>query len=77
MTLEYPKRIKKHLRDLVSKSYKRELDNELLELYKEFDNWKQGNIDCFELCDIIHKYHDGIFRVLYKQYGISASIVKA
>ena len=53
---------------MIEKAHKRELDSALLDLYKQFEKWKQNEIDCWELNDLIHKFHDGISRDLYKYY---------
>lgn len=65
---DYPKRIKKQLRELSGKAYQRDLDAALLDLYKQFEAWQQSKIDCWDLNDVIHKFHDGISRDLYKSY---------
>jgi hypothetical protein len=65
----YPKSIKKQLRELSGKAYQRELDAALSDLEKQFNLWRQGEMDCWELEDLIHKFHNGIARELYKQYA--------
>ncbi len=62
------KAAKKHFRKLAAIAHERELGNELNKLLSEFDRWKKGEIDPFELNDLIHKHHDGIARNLYKFY---------
>jgi hypothetical protein len=69
----YPKRIKKQLHELLGVAYKRELDAALSDLHKLFEAWQQSKIDCWDLNDAIHKFHDGISRDLYKQYVMSGS----
>jgi len=68
---DYPKRIKKQLRELSGVAYKRELNSALSGLHKLFEAWQQSKIDCWDLNDAIHKFHDGISRDLYKQYVMS------
>ena len=57
---------KKEMRRLVGVAYQREMDSELNEVYKEFKKWEKGEIDCFTLNEIIHKYHDETARYLWK-----------
>ena len=57
---------KKEMRRLAGIAYQREMDSELNEVYKEFEKWANGEIDCFELNDVIHKYHDETARYLWK-----------
>lgn len=64
-----PKNIQKQLRLLCSIAYTRELNSHLGELESKFSEWKKGTIDCWELNDFIHQFHDGISRDLYKTYN--------
>ena len=66
---EYPKYIKKQLRELSGTAYQHELEAALLDLEKQFRLWVQGEIDCWELEELIHKFHNGIARELYMQYA--------
>jgi hypothetical protein len=50
-------------------AYRRELDQELCGLWGWFQRWKTGEVDCFELSDKIHEFHDGISRQLFVMYG--------
>ncbi|MCL5261469.1 MAG: hypothetical protein M1561_07380 [Gammaproteobacteria bacterium] len=70
---DYPKCIKKQLCELSGVAYKRELDSALSDLHKLFEAWQQNKINCWDLSDAIHKFHDGISRDLYKQYVMSGS----
>lgn len=63
------KKVRKQLRELISKAYTQELNNHLHELSLSFDEWRNNKIDCWDLNDIIHKFHDGISRDLYKLYN--------
>jgi hypothetical protein len=65
---DYPKRIKKQLCELSGKAYQRELDTALSELHKQFEEWQKNKIDCWDLNNIVHKFHNGISRELYKYY---------
>jgi hypothetical protein len=50
-------------------AYQRDLDKELTKLKARFDNWQTKKIDCFELSDLIHEFHDGVSRELWKFYN--------
>lgn len=63
------KKERSQLRQSVSLAYSRELDSHLDKLLKEFEKWKNSQIDCWDLNDLIHKFHDGISRDLYKLYN--------
>ncbi len=63
---------KKLLRELLNIAYTRELNYHLGELKKKFDEWQNNTIDCGELNDIIHQFHDGISRDLYKLYNYTS-----
>ena len=65
------KKIKKELRQLSEKAYQNQLDHELSILAKSFDDWRNKEIDCFELSDKIHHFHDGPARDLWKRYNYS------
>lgn len=65
------KKIRKQLRELISKAYTLELSSHLNELSNKFDDWKNQRIDCWDLNELIHKFHDGISRDLYKTYNYS------
>ena len=67
---EYPKRIKRQIKELAALAYQRELDKEMEKLAKHFDNWRAGKINCFELNELIHKFHNGISQELWKKYDI-------
>ena len=70
---DHPKHVKKQLRELSEKAYKRELDAALSDLHKQFETWRQDKIDCWDLNDSTHEFHDGISRELYKQYTMSGN----
>jgi hypothetical protein len=43
----------------------------LTELRAQFDRWDRGEIDSFELNDLVHKYHDGTSREIWKRFATS------
>ena len=65
---ELPKAIKKTMRLLVGLAREVELGKALEDLFGEFQAWKSGTIDSFELSDRIHKFHDGPNREIYLRY---------
>ena len=65
----YPKRIKRQLNDLVGQAYENELGRELGKLAQHFDEWREGKISAGELTELVHQYHNGPARELWKQYN--------
>ena len=66
---ELPKPIKKALRSLIDLAYEAELRDALDHLHEDFQQWKCGEIDSFDLSDRIHKFHDGPSRDLFGLYS--------
>lgn len=64
----YTKSQKKKLRELAGIANEQELDQEMEKLYQHFENWRKGKISCFELSDMIHKFHQGPSREIWKTY---------
>ncbi len=62
------KSFRKMAKQLIGQAYQREQDKALESLRREFDRWKSGEIDCWELTDLIHRFHNGESRDLYKIY---------
>lgn len=67
--IELSKKTRKELRKLLIQAYAKELDQHLLDLSMKFDDWKNKKIDCWDLNDHIHKFHDGISRDLFNTYN--------
>jgi hypothetical protein len=67
--VEYPKQIKRELRELASQAYENELGRELRELARHFDGWREGKIDASQLTELVHQYHNGPARELWKKYN--------
>ncbi len=63
--MQYPKSVRKELNTLASTAYERELDRALGELYKHFKEWKNKEIDCFDLKQLIHEFHQKKSRELW------------
>ena len=62
------KSFRKIAKQLIGQAYKREQEKALESLNREFDRWRAGEIDCWELTDRIHRFHNGESRELYKIY---------
>ncbi len=62
------KSLRKIAKQLIGQAYKREQEKAIESLGREFDRWKSGEIDCWELTDLIHRFHNGESRDLYKIY---------
>jgi len=67
----YTKAQKKKLRELAGIANERELDQEMEMLYQHFENWRNEKMSCFELSDLIHKFHQGPSRDIWKMYTYS------
>ena len=67
--VELTKKTKKQLRELMIKTYAKELDELLVALSKKFDAWKNHQIDCWELEELIHKFHNGHAKKLFNYYN--------
>ncbi len=65
---DYPKQVKRQLRDLVGLAYEAELKLALTQLAEQFDTWRENKISSGELSDLIHQYHQGLSRELYNLY---------
>jgi len=66
---DYPKGIKRLLREYLSEAYERELRRELTRLDESFAEWRRGEISNRKLDDRIHEYETGPARALYKAYN--------
>jgi len=68
-----PRHIKKLLREYSSIAYEAELRHELEALATQFDEWKNGTMDSWELTEAIHQFHNGASRELYKKYNYGST----
>ena len=66
---EYPKRIKRELKELAGQAYENELGRELGDLARHFDDWREGKIGASDLTELVHQYHNGPARELWKKYN--------
>lgn len=65
---ERTKAQKRHLRDLATIAYDRELSEALNDLQGHFTRWQAGEITAWDLNELIHNHHNGISRELYRLY---------
>ena len=69
MTHNYSKSIRKKLRELAGLAHERELRKAMETLDSHFTQWCRQEIDCFELNDRIHRFHQNTSRELWKTYS--------
>lgn len=55
--------------ELAGIAYERELSHNLTVLTEKFMAWQQGQINCWQLSEAIHDFHDGLSRDLFKLYN--------
>lgn len=65
---EPPKRVKRLLREFAAKAHEEELRRALAPLANAFERWSRGEVDSFELSDLIHAFHQGPSRDLFVRY---------
>ena len=66
---EVPKRIKRLVREWAGIAHERELRKALSELRAQFARWERGDIDAFELNDLVHRFHQDTSREIWKRYA--------
>jgi len=64
-----PKTVKRLVREWAGVAHDRELERALLELRTQFDRWQRGEITGADLNDLIHQYHQGPSREIWKRYA--------
>jgi hypothetical protein len=67
--IEISKETRKRLRELKAIAHAKEIEIHLFKISKKFDDWKSKKTDCWDLCDHIHQFHDGIQRDLFNFYN--------
>jgi hypothetical protein len=68
---QYPKNIKRLLREYMVEAYECELHRELAKLDLSFAEWRDGKLSSGELSYLVHQYEAGPSRELYKKYNYS------
>ena len=69
MTHKHAKSIRKKLQELAGLAHERELSSALETLDSHFTQWRRQEIDCFELNDRIHSFHQKTSRDLWKTFS--------
>ena len=69
MTHQYAKTVRKKLQKLAGLAHERELSMALETLDDHFAQWSRQEIDCFELNDRIHSFHQKTSSELWKTYS--------
>ena len=66
---EYPKKIKKMIREFAAEAHERELHRELAKLDRHFAEWRNGQLGSGALSIEVHEYETGPSRELFKRYN--------
>jgi hypothetical protein len=64
-----PKRLRRLVQEWAGVAHDRELSQALLELRGHFDRWQRGEMLPSELNELVHKYHQGPAREIWKHYA--------
>ena len=64
-----PKAMKRLVREWAGIAHARDLRQALSELHCQFDRWERGEIDSYELNELVHQFHDGASRDIWKRYA--------
>lgn len=65
---DIPKRLKRLLREYAGRAHEAELRQALVPLAEAFKRWERGELDSFELNELIHRFHQGASREIYVRY---------
>jgi hypothetical protein len=65
---EISKRLKRLLREYAGKAHEAELRDALAPLAEAFRRWGRGEIDSFDLKDLIHRFHQDAAREIHLRY---------
>jgi|SRR6266540_1514852 len=68
---DVPKRVKRLLREQSAMAHEEELRRALVPLAEAFGRWARGEVGSGELTEIIHKFHQGPARDLFRRYNDS------
>jgi hypothetical protein len=52
-------------------AHDRDLRKALIELRAQFERWDRGEIDSFELNELIHRFHQDTSREIWKRYTMT------
>lgn len=66
---EVVKQIKRSVQEWAGIAHERDLRKALGELRVQFDRWDRGEIDSFELNELVHSFHQDTSREIWKRYA--------
>jgi hypothetical protein len=66
---DVPKRIRRLIAEYAGKAEEAELRRALLPLAEAFKRWERGELDTYELQDMLHKFDRGPAREICGRYG--------
>ena len=67
--MEQPSKVmKRSLRQLAALAHDEELRRALLPLAAAFEEWRAGRLESADLVEVIHQFHDGQAREIWKRY---------
>ena len=69
MMSNYTKKQRREIRELIPTVHERDLGNNIAELDKDFEKWRNKEIDAFDLNEKIHQFHQGPSRNLFIEYN--------
>jgi len=61
--------MKRTMRQLAAHAHEEELRRALLPIAAAFGQWQAGQLGSGELAELIHGFHEGLARELYKRYN--------
>ena len=64
-----PKRLNRLVREWAAVAHDRELNKALLDLRAYFDAWQRREITAADLNDLIHHFHQGASREIWRKYA--------
>ena len=64
-----PKTLQRLVRQWSATAHDRELGQALLDLRAQFDRWQRGEMTAADLTDLIHQFHQGASREIWKKYA--------
>jgi hypothetical protein len=66
---EVPKRSRRLVREWAGIAHDRDLRSAFCVLRAQFDRWDRGEIDSFELNELVHRFHQDTAREIWKRYA--------
>jgi len=61
--------MKKNLKELVKVAYEEELKKYLMPLHDSFLKWKENEVSSLNLANLVHRFHNGISKKLFRIYN--------